>query len=126
MGKFIIFIIFFVLGILGGAYLKENSTTPVDFTLDTTGKVVSNAAEENINFILYPFKSLSNLNPVVLSSLLLLFFVFLIFIITKTFSTLFISGIGLTGGVLIFFAPIIGFGILAFGVIYSLILEEIL
>ncbi len=124
MAKLIIFIVFFVLGIFGGFYLKNNATTPADFALDTTGHVVNEIQTKNIGFIFSPFNSVS-LNPVILSSLLLILFVFLIFIITKTFSTLCSSALGLAGGISLFFAPAIGLVILAFGVIYSVILEEI-
>ena len=125
MAKFVAFIIFFVIGLLGGAYLKETSTTPTTFAFDTTGNVVQEIGNENINFLFSPLSSLG-LTPLVLSCMLIVFLVFIIFLITKTFSTLLIASLGMAGGVSIFFLPIMGFIILGFGVLYSLIIEDLI
>lgn len=123
MGKFVFFIIFFVIGLIGGAYLKDNSTTPNKFVFDATGKVIQEIESENVNVIFSPLSSLG-VNPLVLSAMIIVLLFFIIMLITKTFSTLFTAVIGISGGVTIFFAPIIGIVITGFGVVYSLILEE--
>lgn len=117
------FVIFFIVGLLGGIYLESNSTTPASFAIDTTGKVVNELETENVGFLFSPLNSV-NINPLVISCILLILFIFVIFFITKTYGTLFTSALGLAGGLCIFFAPVVGFSILAFGIVYSLILQE--